>query len=97
MNKTLMDKERSMLSGVGLAQELWAEAVVTAKYLVNMSPLSMLFDTTPQGVWYSKNHLVSHLKVFGHDAFVHVPKEKRKNLDKKVVKCIFIIYKEGMR
>jgi hypothetical protein len=27
MNKTLMDKEMSMLSGVGLTQELWAEAV----------------------------------------------------------------------
>jgi hypothetical protein len=28
---------------------------------------------------------------------VHVPKEKGNNLDKKVVKCIFIGYKDGMK
>jgi transposase InsO family protein len=36
MNKTLMDKERSMFSGVGLAQEFWVEVVDTTKYLLNM-------------------------------------------------------------
>jgi hypothetical protein len=40
---------------------------------------------------------LSHLKVFGCDAFVHVPKEKRSKMDKKEVKCIFIGYKEGMK
>jgi hypothetical protein len=97
MNRTLMDKARSMLSGVGLAQEFWAEAVDTAKYLVNMSPSSVLVDMTPHEVWFGKNPSLSHLKVFGCDAFVHVPKEKRSKLDKKEVKCIFIGYKEGMK
>eukprot|EP00253_Pinus_taeda_P016451 PITA_16451 len=35
MNKTLMERARSMLSCAGLGQELWAEAVDTACYLVN--------------------------------------------------------------
>jgi hypothetical protein len=35
-----------MLSDVRLAQEFWVEAVDNAKYLVNMSPLSALFDST---------------------------------------------------
>jgi hypothetical protein len=30
MNRTLMEKERSMLSGVRITQEFWAEAVDTA-------------------------------------------------------------------
>jgi transposase InsO family protein len=38
MNKTLMENERCMLSGVRLGKELWAEAVGTACYLVNRSP-----------------------------------------------------------
>jgi hypothetical protein len=97
MNKTLMDKARSMLSGVGITQEFWVEAVDTAKYLVNMSPSSALVDMTPHEVWFGKNPSLSHLKVFGCDAFVHVPKEKRSKLDKKEVKCIFIGYKEGMK
>jgi hypothetical protein len=97
MNKTLMDKARSMLGGVGVAQEFWAKVVKTTKYLVNMSPLSKLVTMTPNEVWLGKKPLMEHLKVFGFYAFVHVPKEKRSTLDKKEVKCIFIGYKEGMK
>jgi hypothetical protein len=59
-----------------------------------MSPSSVLVETTPHEVWYGENPSVSHLKLFGCDAFVHVPEEKRSNMDKKEVKCIFIGYKE---
>eukprot|EP00253_Pinus_taeda_P030053 PITA_30053 len=48
MNKTLMERARSMLSGAGLGQEFWAEAVDTTCYLVNRSPSSVLEDRTPQ-------------------------------------------------
>jgi len=50
MNRMLMEKARSMLSGVGIGQELWAEAMETACYLVNKSPSSTLDDKTPQEV-----------------------------------------------
>jgi hypothetical protein len=73
------------------------EAVDTAKYLLNMSPSSELVNTTPNEVCTSKKPSISHLKVFGCDTFVHVPKEKGSKLDKKEVKCIFIGYKEGMK
>ena len=73
------------------------EVVDTTRYLVNMSPSSTLVDMTPHEVWSGKNPLVAHLKVFGCDAFVHVPEEKRSTLDKKAVKCVFIGYKEGMK
>ena len=46
MNKTLMERERSMLSGAGLGQEFWAEFMDTACYLVNRSPSSALEDKT---------------------------------------------------
>eukprot|EP00253_Pinus_taeda_P002686 PITA_02686 len=51
MNKTLMERARSMLSGTGLGQEFWEGAVDTACYLVNRSPSSALEDKTPQEVW----------------------------------------------
>jgi hypothetical protein len=35
--------------------------------------------------------------VFGCDAYVHVPKENKSNLDKKDRKCIFIGYKYGLK
>eukprot|EP00253_Pinus_taeda_P003719 PITA_03719 len=43
-----MERARSMLSGAGLGQEFWAEAVETTCYLVNRSPSSALEDKTPQ-------------------------------------------------
>jgi hypothetical protein len=76
MKKTLTNKARSMLSGVGIAQELWVEEVDTEKYLVNMSPSSALVESNQHEVCFGKNPSLSHLKVFGFDAFVHVPKEK---------------------
>jgi transposase InsO family protein len=70
MNGTLMDKASNMFNGVGLAQESWAEVVDTAKYMVNMSPSSVLVDTTLHEVWSGKKPSVSNIKVFGCDAFV---------------------------
>eukprot|EP00253_Pinus_taeda_P030034 PITA_30034 len=57
-----MERARSMLSGAGLGQELWAEAVDTACYLVNKSPSSTLEDKTPQEAWTSKKPSLSHLR-----------------------------------
>ena len=62
-----------------------------------MSPSSALVVMTPHELWSSKNPSVSHLKVFGCDAFLHVSKEKRSKMDKKAVNCIFIGYKDGMK
>jgi len=97
MNKTLMERARSMLSAIELGQEFWVEAVETTCYLVNRSPSSALKDKTPQEVWTGKKPSLSHLRVFGCDAYVHVPKEKRTKLDSKSKKCIFIGYKDGLK
>eukprot|EP00253_Pinus_taeda_P022168 PITA_22168 len=92
-----MERARSMSSGAELGQEFWEEAVDTACYLVNRSPSSALEDKTPQEVWTGKKPSLSHLRVFGCDAYVHVPKEKRTKLDSKSEKCIFIGYKDGLK
>jgi hypothetical protein len=92
-----MEKERSMLSGVRLGQEFWAEAVGTTCYLGNRSPSSTLDDTNPHEAWSGKKPSLQHIRVFGCDAYVHVPKENKSKLDKKVEKCIFIGYKDGVK
>ena len=65
--------------------------------MVNRSPTLALIDKTPQEVWTGKKSSIEHLKVFGCDDYVHIPKEKRSKLDNKAKKCIFIGYKYGMR
>ena len=93
----MMEMERSILSGVGLGQEFWVEVVEIAYYLLNRSPSSMLEDKTPQEAWIGKKPSPSHLRVFGCDAYVHVPEEKITKLDSKSEKCIFIGYKDGLK
>ena len=44
--------------------------------------------------WSGRKPGVAHLKVFGCIAYAHVPDEKRRKLDHKSVKCIFIGYCE---
>jgi hypothetical protein len=97
MNMTLMEKVRCMLSGVRLGKELWAEVVGISCYPVNRSPSSSLDGMTPQELWIGKKPSLTHLNVFGCEAYVHVPKENGSKLDKKVEKCIFIGYKDGLK
>ena len=60
----------------------------TACYLVNQSLSSTLDDKNPHEVWIGKKPSLTHLRLFGCDACVHIPKEK---------KCIFIGHKDGMK
>jgi hypothetical protein len=43
----MMEKARSILSGVRLGHEFWVEVVGTTGYLVNQSPSSVLDDKNP--------------------------------------------------
>jgi hypothetical protein len=71
--------------------------VGTTCYLVNQSPSSALDDKNPHEVWSRKKLSLQHLRVFGCDAYVHVPKENRSKLDNKDEKCIFIGYKDDVK
>jgi hypothetical protein len=61
------------------------------------STLASLDEKTPHEVWNGKKPSLTHLRVFGCDAYVNVPKENRSKVDKKVGKCIFIGYKHGIK
>jgi hypothetical protein len=71
--------------------------VGTSFYLVNISPSSVLDEKTPQEVWTGKKPSLTHLKVFGCEAYVHVPKKNMSKLDNNEEKCIFIGYKDGLK
>ena len=64
---------------------------------MNKSSTLSLVDKTPYKDWASKRPSLAHLRVFGHDAFVHIPKERRQKLDSKSEKCIFVGYKDGVK
>ena len=45
---------------------------------------------TPEKAWSGRNSTVDHFRIFGCIAFAHVPDEKRKKLDDKGEKCVFL-------
>nr|KYP40501.1 Retrovirus-related Pol polyprotein from transposon TNT 1-94 [Cajanus cajan] len=83
---------RSMLKSKKLPKEFWAEAVACAVYLTNRSPTRSVSGKTPQEAWSGRKPGISHLRVFGSIAHVHVPDEKRSKLNDKSEKYIFIGY-----
>ncbi len=81
-----------MLNEKNLLNYFWAEAVATVVYIMNRTPTAAVHGMTPEETFTGKKPNVSHLRVFGCIAYVHVPDEKRSKLDPKVEKCIFIGY-----
>ncbi|MCO5580198.1 hypothetical protein L7F22_034064 [Adiantum nelumboides] len=59
---------------------------------MNMTPTAAVHDMTPEKKFTGKKPDVSHFKVFGCIAYVHVLDELRTKLDPKAEKCGFIGY-----
>ena len=82
MNRTLIERARSMLSNANLSQELWAEAVSTACYLINRSPSMVINCKIPEEVWTGNPCCdYSNLKKFGCEAYALTPKNQCSKLD----------------
>lgn len=92
VNRTIIEKARSMLQDSKLPLAYWGEAVNTAIYLKNRTPTQALNNKIPEELWKGNKINLSHLRVFGCEAHVLVPKEKRTKLDSKTQKCIFVGY-----
>ena len=80
LNRVLEERARAMLAQASIGQEFWAEAVVTANYTRNRTP-SSVHGRTPFEVFTGEKPDLSHLRVFGAKAFMHVPKEIRKKME----------------
>ena len=59
---------------------------------MNRTPTAAIHGMTPKEMFTGKKPDLSHLKVFGCLAYVHVPDELRSKMDPKVEKCVFIGY-----
>lgn len=96
MNRTLLERARSMMNQCGLQKKFWNEAVQCAAYAVNRSPTNAMAQVNsnkiPAELWYEKRQNVSNLRVFGCVAYAHIPGVSRKKLDSKSHRCIMFGY-----
>jgi hypothetical protein len=64
-NQTVVGMARALLKQRGMPAVFWEEAVVTAVYILNCSPIKALNGRTSYEVWHGHNPAVPHLRVFG--------------------------------
>lgn len=93
LNRTIVEKVRTMLLESRISKSLWGEAVRSAVYLLNRSPTSGIKDNkTPAELWFNNKPNVNKIRVFGSQAFALIPKQKRSKLDAKSRECCMIGY-----
>ena len=74
MNRTLVETARSMLVNANLPHRFWAKALSTATFLQNRSPTKAVCGMTLHEAWTGEKRRVDGLRLFGCQAFVHIPK-----------------------
>lgn len=61
---------------------------------MNRNPTLAIQNLTPEEAWSGQRPGVDHFKIFGCIAYTHIPDEKRKKVDDKGEKCIFLSVSE---
>ncbi|KAK9941415.1 hypothetical protein M0R45_018018 [Rubus argutus] len=89
-NRTILNMVRSMLAKGKIPKSFWPEAVNWSIHILNRSPTFAVQNMTPEEAWSGKKPAVDHFKIFGCIAYAHIPDEKRKKLDDKGEKCVFL-------
>ena len=92
MNKTIMERARSMRLHARLPLHMWVEAINTILYLINRGPSSPFGYGVREEAWTGKKVSYSFLRTFGCEAFSHIDYENRTKLEAKSKKCVFFGY-----
>ena len=82
-NRTLRNKDLSMMTAVNAPRSFWVLAYQTAIYLRNRSLSKFLHGKSPFEMWFGKVPSVTHLRVRGCKVSYHISKTKRRKLNYK--------------
>ncbi|OWZ00411.1 polyprotein [Phytophthora megakarya] len=88
MNRTFVEMARSMLHHQQLDKAWWAEALMTAVYVINRLPNTARDKVTPYELVYKVKPDLRHHRVLGSRGFVLVDKSRRSKWDSKAHQCI---------
>ena len=88
----ILERARAMKIHFGLPKNFWVDDVNTAAYLINHEPSAPLSHGITEEAWTGKKLTLSHLRVFGCDAYVMINLGDRSKLDPKSKKLSFIGY-----
>jgi hypothetical protein len=81
-----------MIKCKNISNNFWVQAISTVVYLKNRRPTTCFDHKTLFESLYDSKPIVNNLRIFWYKNFSHIPKENKKKLDDKSIKCIFIGY-----
>jgi hypothetical protein len=93
-NRTLVERVKSTIAEFKLDKRLWMEIADAVIYPKNRSPTSAV-TTMPYELWHGSTPDLSHLRIIGSTAYLHIPKKKRIKLDVNTHKGILVGYGGG--
>ena len=92
-NRHLIDTARTLLFHTHVPQRFWGDAVLTACYLINWMPSSVLQNQVPHSLLFPNQPLYSlPPRVFGCTCFIQDLTPGKDKLHAKSLKCIFLGY-----
>lgn len=87
---------RCMLYSKGAHKKFW-EAICCANFILNRVPTKAVKCVTPEEKWNGHKLDINNFKAFGCECWSHILDEKRKKLEPKFHKFIFIRYDENSK
>jgi transposase InsO family protein len=96
-NRTIQEHVVAMLEESGLPPSFLGQAVAAYIHVWNRCSTTSLVSKTPFELWHRKKPDVSHLRVWGCTAYVHIQKDKRTGIGSHMEKCIFVGYPDGYK
>ncbi|RVW47701.1 Retrovirus-related Pol polyprotein from transposon TNT 1-94 [Vitis vinifera] len=92
-NRHLVETARTILLHSNVPFRFWGDAVLTACYLINRMPSSVLHDQIPHFLLFPDQPLYFlPPRVFGCTCFVHILTPGQDKLSAKAMKCLFLGY-----
>ncbi|KAL4311013.1 hypothetical protein GQ457_01G012580 [Hibiscus cannabinus] len=88
---------RALRLQASLPLSFWADCVLHAASLVNITPTPILHNKTPYEVLFNSTPDFSTLKVFGCLAYASVLPKPKTKMDPKAVRCVFIGHPKNMK
>ncbi|KAL0380888.1 UNVERIFIED_CONTAM: Retrovirus-related Pol polyprotein from transposon TNT 1-94 [Sesamum angustifolium] len=80
-----------------LPSQFWTEAILTATYIINRFPTSVLHWKTPYEVLYNRSVDYSMVRTFGCLAFATNVLPQKSKFTKRAYRCVFVGYAFGQK
>ena len=81
--QTIINGAEAMWHHAGLSNGFWIYMVKAKLHAYNITPIIQADYKTPKELWSGKKLDISHLRVFGCQAWVHILKQQRHKLKPK--------------